>query len=342
MFGGAAQFRPWGQFRQIMQSQTNQGWALVSCASPETRCKTVFECMRDLNISGPQLVFEIDDPLSVATQEIENKVSQNRASIAALGFADQVFARHDLMAPFQKYEKTLRDFLAAIGDQNLVVDITSLPKKVYFFLTKLLFNEFTQPRNVVFTYAEPERYSDQPLAANPDPWEALPGFRVSPRDENGRSVVVGIGYEPLGLPDLVDSGKFDETQMAFLFPFPAQADRVKRNWRFIRGIFPNADANRLTIERVDGINVPEVFQTLSGIGEEGQKGLTLAPFGPKPVSLAMALYAARFSIAPLQTGVYYTQPTFYNPDYSRGIKKIDGNAVLNTYCVKLDGQFLYW
>lgn len=242
---------------------------------------------------------------------------------------------------FGEFESVLRRFLNQIGQTNLVVDITSLPKKVYFFLLKLLFQDPLGPRNVVFTYAEPERYSNDPLAANPDPWEALPGFRVSPRVEASRRVVVGIGYEPLGLPGLVDSGEFDESQITFLFPFPAQADRVARNWRFIRGIFPNSDTSSLSIIRVDGINVPEVFQTLSKLGDGGETALTLAPFGPKPVSLAMALYAAKYSQPQNQTGVYYTQPTYYNPYYSVGIRKIGGHFALNTYCVKLRGQILY-
>lgn len=154
-------------------------------------------------------------------------------------------------------------------------------------------------------------------------------------------MVVGIGYEPLGLPDLVDAGRFDEAQMNFLFPFPAQADRVARNWRFIRGVFPNPDSGRLSVTRVDGINVPEVFQALLGIGEHGEQGLILAPFGPKPVSLAMALYAAKYSQPPNQTGVYYTQPTYHNPEYSTGVRQIDGYPALNAYCVKLNGHLVY-
>ncbi|MDO3380544.1 hypothetical protein, partial [Gilvimarinus algae] len=107
-----------------------------------------------------------------------------------------------------------------------------------------------------------EEYSDTALAENPDPWEALPGFFISPRERGERSIVVGIGYEPLGLPELVDSGKFDESQITMIFPFPVQVDRVSRNWKFIRGIFPNPDSGRLEIKRVDGINVPEVFKAL--------------------------------------------------------------------------------
>ncbi len=341
MLGSAGEFRPWGRFDQIMASQSGSDWSLISCCSHEFRCRTVFQSMQDLNILGRHLIFEIEDPLSVATNLIEQRVGQNRAFISALGFADQTFSVHGLNDAFQGVERVLKAFLSENGRRNLIVDITSLPKKIYFFITKLLFNEFDGPRNILFTYAEPERYSEKPLAENPDPWEALPGFRVSPRDENDRSVVVGIGYEPLGLPDLVDSGRFDEAQITFLFPFPAQSDRVIRNWRFIRGIFPNPDLGRLEIRRVDGINVPEVFQTLSGIGDSGQHGLTLAPVGPKPVSLAMALYAAKHSNPPTQTGVYYTQPTYYNPDYSYGIRTIDGHPALNAYCIKLNGQLLY-
>lgn len=341
MLGGNKHFRPWGRFDQIMQSQKGSEWALISCSSPETRCRTVFECLQSHNITGPQLIFEIEDPLSNSTQDIEKKTDKNRNFITNLEFNDQLIAKLELMAPFKKYENVLTEFLNRIENQNLIVDITSLPKKVYFFLTKLLFGSFNKPRNIIFTYAEPESYCDQPLAANPDPWEALPGFRVSPRDENDRSVVVGIGYEPLGLPDLVDSGKYNEKQITFLFPFPAQADRIIRNWRFIRRIFPNADSGHLDIKRIDGINIPEVFETICGIGNNGQNALTLAPFGPKSVSLAMALYAARNSTAPKQAGVYYTQPTYYNPDYSKGTKTIGDHPVLNTYCIKLNGQLLY-
>lgn len=339
MLGTNDDFRPWGNFHEIMQSQRGQNWALIACAAVEPRSTAVFTSLVDLAITGPQLVFEIEDPISISTAEIQRRTQENKEFIQGLGFHDQTIAEVGLTSPFGKFETELRNFLDRIDQANLIIDITSLPKKVYFFLTKLLFQLEAGPRNVVFTYAEPSIYSTEPLAANPDPWEALPGFRVSALDQAERSIVVGIGYEPLGLPELVESGRFDENQITFLFPFPAQADRVARNWRFIRGIFPNPD--RLEIKRVDGINVPEVFQTLTGLGEGGDIGLTLAPFGPKTMSLAMAIYASKTSTSATPTGVYYTQPTYYNPDYSTGIKTVNGRAVLNTYCLKLGGQMLY-
>lgn len=341
MLGNQDIFRPWGKFHEIIRSQAAETWALLACASMEERCTAIFSSLNALGINGQQLVLEIEDPISNVTPEIELLTGENKKTIQEFGFDNQQFVKLGLNDPFGKFEALIRIFLQEVGEQNLIIDITSLPKKVYFFLTKILFKDRSGPRNVIFTYAEPDRYSDEPLAANPDPWEALPGFRVSPRDETTRSVVVGIGYEPLGLPDLIDSGKFNESQILFLFPFPAQADRVARNWRFIRGIFPNADSNRLSIIRVDGINIPEVYQTLTSLGERGQHGLTLAPFGPKPVSLAMALYAARHSTPGAQTGVYYTQPSYYNPHYSSGMRLIDGLPVINAYCVKISGNFLY-
>lgn len=341
MFGFEGHFRPWGKVQDMLAHQAGEQWALIGCVSFERRCTAIFDSMLALGISGPQLILQIEDPLSISTPEIEQLTGENLRLIEALGLQNQQITKVGLTEAFRSFEHILKQFLASVGQRNLIVDITSLPKKVYFFLTKLLFQDPAGPRNVVFTYAEPERYSEEPLAANPDPWEALPGFRVSTSDQTARAVVVGIGYEPLGLPDLVESGKFDEAKITFLFPFPAQADRVARNWRFIRGIFPNADSDRLSIRRVDGINVPEVFETLASLGDQGELGLTLAPFGPKPVSLAMALYAARHSSPNTQTGVYYTQPTYYNPNYSTGVRSIDGQPVVNTYCVKLNGQLLY-
>lgn len=335
------EFRPWGRFDQLLNTQQDSEWSLIACCSHEYRCRAVFECISELDIFGPQLVFEIRDPLSVSTDKIKRKIAENLAYITKLGFQDQLVSAHYLIDPFSGYESALRKFLDKVDDRNLIIDVTSLPKKIYFFLTKLLFGEFNLPRNVVFTYAEPRMYSNKPLAENPDPWEALPGFLISPQDENDRKIVVSIGYEPLGLPDLVNSGRFDKTQMIFLFPFPAQADRVARNWRFIRSILPNPDSDQLSVKRVDGINIPEVFQALLGIGEHGEQGLILAPFGPKPVSMAMALYAAKYSHSPNQTGVYYTQPTYYNPEYTTGVRKIDGRTALNAYCVKLNGHFVY-
>lgn len=55
----------------------------------------------------------------------------------------------------------------------------------------------------------------------------------------------------------------------------------------------------------------QVYLKLQRWDQDADNGLTLAPFGPKPHTLGMALFAIENDC-----GLYYTQPKSYNPDYS--------------------------
>ncbi|MNE96388.1 hypothetical protein D3C80_1945870 [compost metagenome] len=92
---------------------------------------------------------------------------------------------------------------------------------------------------------------------------------------------------------------------------------------------------------MDGINVPEVFDAIGALTDFGERFAILAPFGPKPISLAMALYASRVYTGQEHCSVNYTQPTVYNPDYSSGVKLQRGLPLINSYAIRLNGQNLY-
>ena len=51
------EFRPWGIFDQMMVSQRDAEWSLIACCSHEDRCRAIFECMSDLNMSGTSIGF---------------------------------------------------------------------------------------------------------------------------------------------------------------------------------------------------------------------------------------------------------------------------------------------
>jgi hypothetical protein len=55
-----------------------------------------------------------------------------------------------------------------------------------------------------------------------------------------------------------------------------------------------------------------VYQTLARWTSDGTS-LSLAPFGPKPHTLGMALFATKHDLS-----LWYTQPKVYHPDYTRG------------------------
>ncbi|MCF7701505.1 hypothetical protein GLR48_19745 [Loktanella sp. M215] len=273
--------------------------------------------------------------------KINRKISFNRNEFLRNGVNNSSINRISTQSRFGNFEARIKEFLKDSVGENLIIDITSMPQKVLFFLCKLCLKLPLQTKNIIFTYTEPEKYDQNALVENHEAWDALPSFRLSRDSVQDRKVVIAIGYDPMGLPEQVNSSDFNEGTVSFLFPFPSHPDRVSRNWKFIRRIFPNSETRKLDIKRVDGLNIPEVYDELCGIGGYGTIALSLAPYGPKPVSLAMALYACRYSVSPMQTGVFYNQPLDKNPDYSIGIRFSGGIPAINCYCVRLNGINLY-
>ena len=290
-----------------------------------------------------QLMFSIaDSKESRFFAKTTELTRANRRVLVREGVSPDVFREHQLLEPFGAIQSAIDEFLDGCVGKNLIFDISSMPKKLFFFVVKRAIQRSSKFDNILAVYSEPDSYSSKPLAENPQQWSTLPGFD-GPRqlpETSERRIAIAMGFEPLGLPDLVVQGEFSGVNTHLLFPFPTPPDRIRKNWEFARDLFPNPVAS-LCIQHVDGLNVPDVFDLLCNIGADGQIQLTLAPYGPKPISLAMALYASRYDSGPNATAVYYTQPTSYNPDYSTGVRKVEGEARVHCYAIKRLGQFLY-
>jgi hypothetical protein len=69
---------------------------------------------------------------------------------------------------------------------------------------------------------------------------------------------------------------------------------------------------------------------------KGAETADLAPFGPKPMSLAMCIYAAL-----TEAQVFYTQPSSYRPDYSVGISQVGGEPEIYAYWIRMSGTTTY-
>lgn len=344
MLRGNGPFRIWNLLEDVLSSNNQGSWAFIGCVSMEERSICAALAARQLASVSRIAMFRIgDDPTSRFYSESESRTDVNHNYLLSNGVPEEAFLRRELHEPFWKIAKDIEDFLSSLDVENLIFDITSMPKKIFFYLVKCLFRSEVQFRNILATYAEPEEYSDTTLAENPQAWGTLPGFDPPRNLPQERKVVIGIGFEPLGLPDLVMQGAFSSAKTYLLFPFPTPPDRIRKNWEFAKDLFPNPSlgSNNLHIEHVDGWNVPEVVDLLGRIGENGEAHMMLAPYGPKPVSLAMALYASRFSTVENPTAVYYTQPTSYNPYYSSGIRQLRNKLAIHCYGVKRLGKLLY-
>ena len=337
-------FRVWALLGDALKSAADLGrWAFVGCVSMEDRSIAALrECRNGPDLSDI-LMFNIAD--SRESRFFATSMSladSHRDILVGDGVSPNAFREHGLLDAFGPIQTEIDEFFdGSVGD-NLILDISSMPKKLFFFLIKRAVQRHDEFRNIIAVYSEPASYSHERLAENPQHWSTLPGFdgprRLPERDK--RRIVIAMGFEPLGLPDLVVQGEFSGVDTHLLFPFPTPPDRIRKNWEFARDLFPNPTGS-LENRHVDGLNVPDVFDLLSTIGRDGQTQLTLAPYGPKPISLAMALYAARHDAGDLATAVYYTQPTAYNPEYSAGVRMVGGQAAIHCYAIKRRGQVLY-
>ena len=169
----------------------------------------------------------------------------------------------------------------------------------------------------------------------------LPSFGSEDSTSTNPMLVISVGYHHLKLLELI--GDRRPKPVRLLMPFPSMPPGFSQNWDFVRYIHEQGvEFHPRDIRRVDPFGLSIAFDHLCAqcVGHEGE--LILAPFGPKPISLAMALYALAREDSGLPVTVGYTQPIAYSSEYSHGVKRdVDGKAIIHTYCVKLAGELLY-
>ena len=334
-------FRIWSLLDKALPGGACGTWAFVGCVSSEERSSSAVLRARELVTLSDHLIMRLrDSPASRYFDETESRTTERQQAMIARGIPADCFQAHDLLGSFGEISDTIERVFLRRRTDNLIIDITSMPKKVFFFLIKRAMHAEGSFDNILVTYSEPEGYTDAPLAENPERWNTLPGFDPPLERASNRRVVIAVGYEPLGLPTLVLHGEFSGAETHLVFPFPSPPERIRRNWEFAKQLYPHPHSD-LRFDHVDSLNVPDIFDLLFRIGDHGQAQMTLAPYGPKPVALAMALYASRFSSGANCTAVYYTQPTAYNPNYSFGLKSRGGYAAINCYAIRRLGSPAY-
>ena len=334
-------FQPWGSLQSILNHKRDVDWAFIGSISPEDRCISTVKTLLSFGSIEQNLIFQIESDASRFKNESMSKIGQNRQRLSELAELSCSILEMSLFAKHQQIFEALVHFFGSVRTRNLLIDITCLPKRIFFLAIKLALSQNNRFENIIVTYAEPECYGESPLAEDPEDWRALPGFASPFNEPELKNVIIGIGFEPLGLPRLYGNGNFSQSKTSLLFPFPSQPDRVRKNWDFIRNLSPDMRIPSTDIHRVDASNVPDIFDQIETITHRAEEYTILAPFGPKPVSLAMCLFAVKYSNIDRSPSVFYTQPTVYNPSYSCGIKTSAEGDVVNAYCIRLNANNLY-
>jgi hypothetical protein len=306
---------PWGSLNEIAATfLRDKDFAILGSLSFEERCSAVTERMFSENCRAVDFI-EIADPVDAFpdySAETKLKIELNRQRLNRLKIPFRSLVT-DLLATEDQLLNILDGYEKSQVPPSIVLDITSLPKRYFCFFIKrlLLRNSF---RNVVVTYTAPgpNGYAVGHLAEDPMTCDHLPGY-AAPLLPKGSTLVVAVGFESLSIRSLLELFSDKRKDTKIILPFPATVGSVRREWDTLRQMFFEAtDVNRNNLEVIAAWDAEQVYKTLERWNQDAD-GLTLAPFGPKPHSLGMALFGIKHD-----SGLYYTQPRSYNPDYSKG------------------------
>jgi hypothetical protein len=332
-------YRPWGQLDWILPRAGVDHWSILGVLGTEERCTASFSSAKDLCTIESTLHLNILDPSTEPQANFAARYDELRERLIRSGCDDGKFPEVPLMADI---DTILEHVVAFLKDStaNVILDITSMPKWWFFPTLRFLLSD-DRVENLIVTYTSALAYDDQ-LSSDPAPLAPLPTFDDPPLRVSHDELIVSVGFAPLGLRDLY-AGQFGRVR--YLFPFPPGPPFFSRNWDFLRALETEVESRKLVSERpwaIHGYDCPSVFEALRTFTNNGLRTAAFAPFGPKPMSLAMCLFAlAAGAAGKAPVHVFYTQPRRYAIDYSTGIRMRGIRPDIRAYCVRIAGRDLY-
>lgn len=334
--------RPWGKPSWLLQmeSMKDKKWLLIGGISTQVRCLSMVRNQVNTFQLAHAAFLEIIDETSDFVDQTTALREANRASFQAEVREDlRELHLYGLCDPLMRLKKLVAQWVTGVHGKNIILDVTCLPERFFFPILRWLL-ESKDVENLIVTCMSPARYTEKDLAYNPEDWKHLYTFG-GPLDNTVRTVkrvIVGAGFLPFGLPDLLRKDYTDRNiEVSVLFPFPATPASVKRSWEFVRKIeldISLKDDRQLV--RVGASDLSACFDRINGITRDGSIPTVFAPYGPKAHSVAMCLKAIQ-----MDAEVLYTQPTFYHPEYTIGVKLDGGVPAGYAYAVRVNGRALY-
>ena len=334
------ELRPWGQPSWLFRMPTLNAkkWFLLGCVSTQDRCKALLlHNRRSLDIVSCGFIEIFDSP-SGFLKDSKAKISANGLEIKTLLPANCEFISIGLLDPLLRIKSKIQSWVAA-SDGNIVLDVSTFPERFCFPIIRWL-TEDPSVRNLVITYMMPDKYTDEDLGYDSQDWGQLPTFVDNSQSGGGliENVIVGVGFLPYSLPDWLKKTYHGRNlKVSLLMPFPAAPSSVNRAWEFIRRIEKDMSLkDDSQIIRIAAHDLCGAFQRIDGITKNGTSPAVFAPYGPKAHSVAMCLHSLKYP-----SEVYFTQPTYYHPEYSTGMALHNGLPSGYSYLVRLNGVSFY-
>ncbi len=323
-------YRPWGKLDWLLPKISNVSWNLIGCLGTEDRSLEVYR--RLVSKLGTTKLFSIRDEdfkYSDSTKSILEDRFNEVCNLAGRDASD-IVEDHELLETHDEILCPVEEYIS--GKQDVILDVSSMPKRFFFPILKILFTS-VNIKTLIFTYTVPESSKTGKLSENFTHWTHLPLFSGGGTDDGNEAkvLIIGVGFDPMGIPQAL-SPDGHGIPIKLLFPFPAPLSAVKRAWEFVRNIEKgrSREGGNLELVRVEAKNPSDSFDSLCTLSNQGQRKIELAPFGPKTVSVAMCIFATL-----TESEVFYTQPKKYASDYSTGVSEVFA------YAIKLNGHSFY-
>jgi hypothetical protein len=334
-------YRPWGTASWLLKAFGVPKWSFFGCVGAEDRSASAFSVLSP-HLCNYNLVRIFDEQPKDA-QEERSALDKRLSHFEALGASATWCSDQPLLATLDTIEG---QFEIASQTDSVIIDITSLPKRWFFPLIRSVYNNSTI-NNAVVVYTAGSKYAAS-LSQNPELVRSLPGFAAIERRVEHDYAFVGVGFHSASMLPLFNEERPRRVKM--LFPFPPGPPGMRRNWRFVEEVerIVKSDAQDDDLRdlvdhtQISAVDVSQNFQAMCKMTRNGEMTSLLAPYGPKPVSLAMCLFAVAAERAGKQeVPVYYSQPARYSLDYTGPVTgPVDPNRV-SAYAIKIAGKEVY-
>jgi hypothetical protein len=324
-------YRPWGPIDWSLSLSSKKQWHFVGSIGTEERSLCAWSYLKRNDLFVSDMLFEVQDVDSEKYRErIRIALEARRNQLKLDGGNAEKIITIELMAESFRISEVAKT--AVGGGESVILDITSIPKRFFFPMLRELVTS-NGVRDLVVTYTSPADYAnDAPLYEDIEPWRVLPGFG------GGRTRpdiwIVSVGFLVESLRQYV--GDNPQDKMKVLVPFPAPLAVLRRTWESIANLEHGHSSDRFDKHRVETLDLSAAFDRIYSLASNPARHVAFAPFGPKPTSAAMCLYAIQRN-----SSVHYPQPTVYHPDYSKGIRNNDPATAISAYWIKHQGEFLY-
>ena len=321
--------KPWGHIDWLLPYYCKTSWHLICSASFENRSTTLPRHLCEIGIISHSTIIRIDDPPHQDSSKNTEQASESESTITSFSNKTKI-VRENLMAAPTVWENLLTEICSE--RKSVILDVTSLPKRVALFLLKRLV-ENKNVADLIVCYSRAEGYTEKALAYDIKPPSALPGFGKIQSETDNNVIIVSVGYSTFNLSNLLEQEK--STDVHFLVPFPPASPSFRRNWQFLEKLVADAASTKQEIKRIHANDMFQVYEWLVGRNWEN-RGITMLPLGPKPHSIAMALAQLKFEG---RGEIVYPQPQRYNADYSSGPRLlVDGKPDILAYGLRREGK----